>query len=34
MLNLPDTKTSTNVVLRPWVEAWARGEVAFTTVGP
>jgi hypothetical protein len=34
MLNLPNTKTSTNVVLRGWVEAWANGTSAFTTAGP
>ncbi len=34
MLGQPNTMTSTNVVLRPWVEAWANGTAAFTTVGP
>jgi hypothetical protein len=34
MLNAPTTKTSTNVVLRGWVEAWGTGTAAFTTVGP
>jgi hypothetical protein len=34
MLGAPTTKTSTNVELRPWVEAWANGTAAFTTVGP
>ena len=34
MLGQPNTTTSTNVVLRPWVEAWANGTAAFTTVGP
>jgi Pectinacetylesterase len=34
MLGSPAKTTSTNVVLKPWVEAWARGEAAFTTVGP
>lgn len=33
-LSAPATTTSTGVVLRPWVEAWARGTAAFTTVGP
>lgn len=34
MFSLPATKTSTNVMLRPWVEAWTTGASAFTTVGP
>lgn len=34
MLGSPTKQTSTNVVLRPWVEAWAIGGAAFTTVGP
>lgn len=33
-LGAPATQTSTGVVLRPWVEAWANGTAAFTTVGP
>jgi hypothetical protein len=34
LLNLPDTQTSTSVKLRPWVEAWARGEAAYTPERP
>lgn len=34
MLGAPMTRTSTDVVLRPWVEAWVDGTAAFTTVGP
>ncbi|MBA3452472.1 MAG: hypothetical protein H0T42_05175 [Deltaproteobacteria bacterium] len=34
MLGAPTTRTSTNVELRPWVEGWASGAAAFTTVGP
>jgi len=34
MFGAPTTKTSTNVELRPWIEAWANGTAAFTTVGP
>ena len=33
-LGQPATQTSTGVVLKPWVEAWANGTAAFTTVGP
>ncbi len=33
-LGQPNTQTSTGVVLRPWVEAWAKGTAAFVTVGP
>ncbi len=34
MFGAPTTKTSTNIELRPWVEGWANGTAAFTTVGP
>jgi hypothetical protein len=34
MLGAPTTMTSTGVVLRPWVEAWAAGTNAFVTTGP
>jgi hypothetical protein len=34
MLAAPRTRTSTGVELRGWVEAWARGGAAFSTVGP
>lgn len=34
MLSAPTTKTSTNVELKGWVEAWITGAAAFTTVGP
>lgn len=33
-LGAPESATSTGVVLRPWVEAWANGTAAFHTVGP
>jgi len=33
-LTAPDSKTSTGVVLRSWVEAWLDGTPAFQTVGP
>ena len=34
MLGAPTTMTSTGVVLRPWVEAWAAGTNDFVTTGP
>ena len=34
MLASPNTRTSTGVTLRAWVEAWATGGADFTTVGP
>lgn len=34
MLSAPTTRTSTNVELQGWVEAWITGAAAFTTVGP
>jgi len=34
LLGLPDTKTSTQVSVRTWVDAWATGTTAFKTVGP
>lgn len=35
MFATPNRTTSTSDVLRPWIEAWARGPAsAFTTVGP
>ncbi len=33
-LGQPATQTQAGVVLKPWVEAWANGTAAFTTVGP
>lgn len=33
-LGQPNTQTQAGVVLRPWVEAWAKGTAAFVTVGP
>jgi len=34
LLGLPDTKTSTQVSVRTWVDAWATGGTAFKTIGP
>ena len=34
MLGSPTKMTSTNVTVRSFIEAWARNEAAFTTVGP
>lgn len=34
MIQQPNNMTSTGIVLRPWIEAWANGTAAFTTVGP
>lgn len=33
-LAAPESTTSTGVILRPWVEAWANGGATFMTVGP
>lgn len=34
LLGTPTVKTSTNVELRAWTEAWVTGDAAFKTVGP